>query len=77
MQRVYYSPTAYFVSTHAEHVRKLKQDAKERLKQRFGMKSMAKQVMKPKQKIIQLCKTLLWSILVLYYGFVLLAVSFS
>lgn len=77
MQRVYYSSTGYIISTHAEYAQKLKQDAKKRFKQRFSMKSMATQVKKPKQKITQLCTKVFWSVLAVYYGFVLLSVLFS
>ncbi len=77
MQRTYYSSTAYIIPTHAEHMQKLKEDAKERFKKRFSIRTIATRFQKPKQKIKRALMTSFWSVLSVYYGFVLLHVLFS
>ena len=77
MQRTYYSSTAYIISTHAEHMQKLKADAKERFKKRFSIHSIVTRSQMPKQKIKRALMTSFWSVLGVYYCFVLLHVLFS
>ncbi len=72
MQRTYYSSTAYIISTHAEHMQKLKEDAKKRLKERFTIQSLLTRLEDRKQKIKKELNTLFWSVVFLYYAFILL-----
>lgn len=72
MQRTYYSSSGYVISTHAEHMHQLRQEAKERLKKRFSIQSIATRASKLKKKVVRVLNILFWSILGLYYGFVLL-----
>lgn len=77
MQRTYYSSSGYVISTHAEHMHQLRQEAKARLKKRFSIQSIATRARKPKKKVVHVLNKLFWSILGLYYGFVLLHVLYS